>query len=304
MAFLDTGGSGTLRKLSGVATVAVSAWSVSQIEPSDTTTSPTTTVSLKVLVSSSDASNTDVQIQVAAEATFASPVVDVTITNKPDGFVTALAAGLTNLTTYYWRSRAAQTGTIGWSAWAPVWMFGVNTVVGADSAYVYSNFGIDPVSTTSDAEYVFTNFGIEKIHEDVAQEYVNYNHGVEITRKSVAVEYVHEGDVNAGTPNPRIWFVAPDNGRAGDGIRVFGFGFGDLAATYNGVLEWKNGADWEGLSVTTWQTFPPSPNAYTADREMDVLSGKIDMQHTVIEFQIPAISLPPGFSLRVVTDGA
>jgi hypothetical protein len=304
MAFLDTGGTGALRKLTGVATVAVSAWAVSQIEPSDTTTSPTTTVTLKVLVSSSDASNTDVQIQVATENTFSSPVVDVTLTNKPDGFVTALASGLVNLTNYYWRARAAQTGTTAWTVWSPIWSFGINTVVGAACSYVYSNFGIDPAMVGSDAEYVFQNFGIEQVHEDVAQEYVNYNHGVEVTRRSVAVEYVHEGDVNTGTPDPRIWFVTPDNGRAGDGIRIFGFGFGDLQSQYAGSLEWRNGVEWDPLSVTSWQTFPPTVNAYTAARQMDMLSGEMDMQHTVIEVQIPVEAVPPGVSFRLVTDGS
>lgn len=302
MTFLDTGGTGALHKLSGVATVVVSGWATAQVEPAHATTSPTNAVSLKMVVSSTDTTNTDVQLQVATENTFASPVLEVTLTDKPDGFVTALASGLTNLTTYYWRIRAAQTGTTAWTAWSPIWTFGVNTAVGADSAYVFSNFGIDPAIDGDGIEYVFSNFGIDPIREDVAQEYVNYNHGVEITRQSVAVEYVHEGDVTTDTPHPRIWFVTPDNGRAGDGIRVFGLGFGDLPSDFNGQLEWKNGDNWEGLSVTSWQTFPPSVNAYTADREMDVLSGKIDMQHTVIEFQIPNIALPPGFSVRVTTE--
>jgi hypothetical protein len=188
--------------------------------------------------------------------------------------------------------------------WSPIWSFGINTVVGAACSYVYSNFGIDPAMVGSDAEYVFQNFGIEQVHEDVAQEYVNYNHGVEVTRRSVAVEYVHEGDVNTGTPDPRIWFVTPDNGRAGDGIRIFGFGFGDLQSQYAGSLEWRNGVEWDPLSVTSWQTFPPTVNAYTAARQMDMLSGEMDMQHTVIEVQIPVEAVPPGVSFRLVTDGS
>lgn len=63
------------------------------------------------------------------------------------------------------------------------------------------------------------------------------------------------------------------------------------------------GENWEPVQVLGWQTYPPDPNAYTELRMIDPETEHIDMQHTVIEITVPEEAVPPGYPIRIRTNG-
>jgi hypothetical protein len=78
---------------------------------------------------------------------------------------------------------------------------------------------------------------------------------------------------------------------------------GDLQATYGGVVEYLDAGTWHPIPVVTWQTFPGTANALTAARTINEELGILDPQHTGIQIVVPAGALPPGYPIRVRTNG-
>lgn len=250
--------------------------------------------------------DSDIQWQVSTDPAFGTTAWTLTSTNKANGLVTVVTSTLAEGTKYYWRTRSAATGTTGWGPWSTVWSFTPDTGAGRGYAYVYVNAGAELVldRDVTAIGYIDINVGFEVILDHDQPEYVLGNVGVEITKRSEAVDYAFEGDVNTATPTPHIWFLRPTSGREGDGIQVVGFGFGDLQSTYGGALEYRPDGTWEVLPVTSWQTFPATPDAYGPDRELNEELGTIDMQHQVVEFTVPVGSESPGFPVRMKTNGS
>lgn len=153
-------------------------------------------------------------------------------------------------------------------------------------------------------EYVNANVGYAPtLDRDVtAIEYAQENVGLAAVVYQGAVEYGHYGDVNTLTPTPHIWFVRPVQGRAGDGIELVGGGLGSTQAQYAGLLQLEY-PPWTTIPVTGWAEVAAGANAYTASRTIDPENGIIDMEHIVVEFLLPADAVPPGYRLRVRTDG-
>lgn len=187
------------------------------------------------------------------------------------------------------------------------WTFTPDLDSGRGFAYVDENMGVDLTldPDVTAAAYVDENMGVELVldRDVTAAAYVDLNHGVAITMTAEGVEYAHYGDVNTLAPFPHIWFLRPAAGREGDGISIVCFGVGDLVTTYSGSVELYYGPTlgWIAVPVTAWNTYPPTVNAYTADRRLDPPASLIDMQHTVIEIVVPVGALPPGYPLRVRT---
>lgn len=304
MAVIDGAALGTLGGLRSRASGVVGDQVTAPYAPADQSRYPLLVLHLQAVLSTTGATNSDVQWEVATDAAFTAIVWTQTTINQPDGIVQATTGTLVEGTAYYWRTRSAVTGTTGWGDWSEVWSVTPDLNTGRGYAYVNLNVGIEHILDPGATEYVNANVGFEVILDPDAAEYVNGNVGVEITLSPDAVEYGYLGDVNTDQPNPHVWFVRPTSGRAGDGVEVVGFGFGDLQSTWNGELQRKPGAAWEALPVTDWQTYPPTADAYTEDRVLDPLLGEIDMQHTRIAFTIPAGSEPPGWPVRVVTEEA
>lgn len=459
MAFIDGGGSQTFGGMRWTAVGLVAACSVALLDPVSGARSPSLGVPLRIAVANNGGTNSDVQIIVATDAAFTAVVWPGTLTNVVNGNYTVQPTGLVVTTVYYWRARAAPTGTTTWGPWSETRTFAVDLNAGKAWGYSYENVGIDSnLLYAGEIDYSYENVGVEVTLYAGAADYSYQNVGVEVTLASQAVDYVYEGDVNALTPDPHIWWLIPTAGRSGDGISVVGFGFGDLPGTYNGALEidyggrqvevqhddlpeypalpdwhaWQSGygrssyqvvgsggagSDWVlgspvssgdvlhrtftglvigtayrvtmrarstgpvvGASVTvgqwsqdlylftsiatgsigglnvwedltcdfvatatshefglkansgsggngnnleladvslsidggvgwtalgaiSWQTFPPNADAYTAARHMNANLGETDMQHQVIECVVPMNAVPPGYPLRVRTEG-
>ncbi|WP_353809066.1 hypothetical protein [Agromyces sp. SYSU T00194] len=305
MAYLDTTGAGTLRVLRTEPAHALTAvYDAIPIDPADGSTVPATNIPFRVAVSSVGATLTDVEVQVDDDPAFGSPLYSNVHTDLGDGELTPTIAGFTDGVDYYWRVRASEAGMAAWTAWKTA-AFSVDLLVGRSSFYTFQNVTPEPMVALPDSTYVYINNGIADIDEFDGVAYVETNIAYLIVTDPLnAYHYADEGDVSTNTPEPHIWFLRPTSGRSGDGIQIVGFGFGDLQTTYSGIVEYRPDLVWQALAVTSWQTFPPTANAYTDDRVLDAVLGIIDMQHTVIEFTVPATAESPGFPVRVITDGA
>lgn len=307
MATLDGGGSQTFGGMRWEAAGGVASCAVALLGPATSSSSPSLSVPLQIAVDNNGGTNSDVQIVVATDAAFTNVVWPGTLTNVVNGNYTVQPTGLVVTTMYYWRARAAPTGTTSWGPWSETRTFAVDLNTGKAWGYSYENVGIEPgLWYSGNIESIYENVGVEETLYHGGIDYLYENVGVEITPYAGGSEYVYEGDVDTSTPTPLIWFLQPASGRVADGIEIVGFGFGDLQTTYGGQLEIDLGGviGWQPLAVVSWQTFPPTVDAYTAGRQLDVVTGTIDMQHQKIGFIVPSGSIPPGYPVRVVTNGA
>jgi hypothetical protein len=303
MATFDRSATGTIDSLRFSAAGVASGYAVALAGPPAGTRPPSLAVPLSLLVSSTSAINTDVAVQVSVDPAFGSLAYSNTLTNRADGIHSVTVSGLADQTKYYWRARAAETGTTTWTAWTPAWTFTPDLSAGKAFGYVYLNAGADAVPDPDSVGWVAENVGVAVTPSSVGFGAVSENVGVAVTLSGVGFGYAHYGDASTNPPDPRIWFLLPAAGRSGDGIRIFCFGVGDLAATFSGSVELDYGSilGWVAVPVISWQTFPPGPEAYTALRKLDPAAGYIDMQHTVIEIVIPDGAVPPGYPVRIRT---
>lgn len=305
MVTFDSGARIQLGALKLRATGFAYAYAVALEVPVDGSRIPALATQLRFLVSSSTTTHTDVQVQVATSDSFASLFYENTFTDLPDGPATFTLTALAAATTYWWRARAAEVGTTSWSDWTEPSSFAVDLDAGKAFGHVQLDVGLERRLTEPAVHHVENNNGPELPPSKTGLIYVWFNGSLDLETSPAGVAYVELGDVNTGTPAPHIWFLRPTSGRAGDGIQIVGFGFGDLQSTFNGRVEFQeDDGEWVPLPINSWQTFPATPEAYGDDRELDQVLGVIDMQHTVISFTIPPGMVPPGHPLRVVTDGA
>lgn len=258
------------------------------------------------LVASTWNGTVDVRIQVSSSPVFTTVLFDQTLTGvNGDGTTVSKVqvAGLSEGVTYYWRAKAlpATGENLPWTA---VWSFKVFIHTGDAVEYITANVGVGQQIDQNDEGYIFLNVGVSYTPDDKVIEFSAENIGVEHTPSDMAPEFVYL-NVDTSTPNPVIWFLRPNFGREGDAIDIFGLGFGDLPETYQGVVEiyWGEESGWRTVPVVSWQTFPPTVNAYTSDRTLDEGTGVVDMQHTVLSIVVPPDAIPPGYPVRVRTEG-
>jgi hypothetical protein len=298
LAGMSTGADGTIGK---------DGFHVVQLKyPFDQNRVQSTNVPVQMVVSHTGSGTaTDVQLQVSAVADFASLAADLTLTNQPDGYIGVVVTGLTDQTKYWWRARASRAGEGAWQPWTAALTFLVDTATGRAIYTVSSNIGVIVLSDMETTHFSHENVGLEYFPASAGLMRVDENVALEFHPDPDAVHMAHEGDVSTHTPTPRIWFLKPSSAKAGDGVRIFCFGAGDLAATFNGVVEVNYGGSrgWQALNVVSWQTFPPGPNAYTEGRVLDPVFERVDMQHTVIEVTVPNDAVPPGYGIRIRTEG-
>jgi hypothetical protein len=294
----------TFQPFNMVAYGAVGPWVSLIIEPLPNARIPSRNPTIRVEVSAM-IPPASVSFEVATDVGFTNIVWSVTDTLVPNGpWLHVCATTLTDLTTYWVRSRAGN-GSGTWGPYSTI-KFTVDLNAGRGYAEVYLNVGIDPLLLEDyGSRDVFVNQSVIGDSKVPDVEYVYANVGLPDLRTPNEVQYMYEGDVSTNTPTPGIWFLAPDSGREGDGVRIFGFGTGALAATYSGVVQAYFGPStgWQNVPVVTWTVYPETANAYTAARTIDTVSGVIDPQHAVIEIVVPPGALPPGFSLRIRTNG-
>lgn len=254
-----------------------------------------------------------VQFQINTTTTFDSPLYDGT--DGPHGMGTfsfQAPEPLTVGTTYYWRAKLF--GNAGMTTgWTEVRAFRVFPLSGDALEFVDFNVGVQEATNDELRNlhfYAWENTGLDWFADPRSRdvvEFVDFNVGIQQPTLHQIGDlhlYAWEGDVSTHTPTPIIWFLDPSFGRSGDSIKVVGFGFGDLESTYSGVVQLLYpDVGWVTVPVLGWQVYPAQPNAYTPTRVMDLLVGRVDMQHTVIEITVPADAVPPGHPVRVRTDG-
>lgn len=306
MADISGAGGGDLGGLGGSVS-AQNQWWRPTIDTADGWVSPTTTPNIFTQQDSFDSSNATVQLQVSVADSFSSTVHDSDLTQPHNTSQGRQVTGLPDNTTYYLRARAKKTiGSYDYvSPWTATKTFRVATKSGVASRNITMNVGVENTPARSWAAYAYENVGVEATPARSWPVYAYENVGVEQTPVDFVSQYVFEGDVTTDTPTPVIWFLRPDYGREGDGIDIVGFGFGDLQSTYSGVVEidWGGVIGWQSVPIVSWQTFPPTDDAYTGDREIDEILGTLDPQHTVIQITVPSGAIPPGYPVRVRTDG-
>lgn len=305
MAILDTGGRTRLTGLRWRPVAAVaSAYGVAIVQPAEGVRQPSTGVWLLLHVDSTGALATDVHVQVSASPTFGTTVHDSVLTGRADGAHHLLVTGLADQTTYYARVRAAEAGTTGWGAWTPTRTFVVDTKVGRAIQYVDVNVGAEVGRGQPQAvQTVDLNVGYRRRPDDRGTQYVDLNVGSPRILTRHGVHYVDLSEVSTNQPIPRIWFLLPSRGGPGDGIDIYGWGFGELQATFDGRAEYWDPMvrEWIPLPVTSWVVYPAGPDAYTADRRISAFDGIVTPQHQVVGITIPATALPPGYQVRIVT---
>lgn len=305
MVFLNTGGSSTWPAWVATATAATETLDAVPISPESKTKEPSLTPTLVALISNTVPPST-VQWQVSTVNTFATTVWTGSQSNVADGVRSILVTtSLTSGTTYFWRVRTGDTAGTTFGAWSAAIEFVPDTNMGRAYQDVYENVGREVASPERGTVDVYENVGIDDRVVLTGTDYVFGNVGVVIPSNPPASEYMYWGDVSSNTPVPHIWWLKPSSGRPGDGIQIVCFGAGDLQATFNGQVEIYMGATggWQSVSVNTWQVFPPTANAYTGLRTLDEAANVIDMQHQIIEITVPSGAVPPGYPLRIRTDG-
>ena len=278
---------------------------VEHVQPVNGNSIPLTSVGLSVLIEHDIGWLADVEFQVSRDPLFATVDWTTTVGQKPDGQVDTIANGLLDENRYYWRARVKESGPQGvWSDWSSPWVILVDTGSGRGFAYSDYNIATSISQSPNEVRYIEENVGWLPVMKSTAFIYDELNVAVIVTLKSSAYMYAELGDVSTNTPIPHLWWLSPPSGRPGEGIRIFCFGVGDLVETYDGVVEVNYGGDnWEQVQVLGWQTYPPDPNAYTELRELNPITEHIDMQHTVVEITVPDDAIPPGYPIRIRTNG-
>jgi hypothetical protein len=279
-----------------------------QVDTVDGYISPTITPNIFTRQDSYDGSSATVQLQVSTVNTFVSTVHDSDLVQADNVTGGRQVTGLADGGLYYMRARTKKTiGAYNYiSPWTATRSFTVLTKSGISSMNITMNIGVEHTPEDVSPAYAYENVGVEPSPAQTWPQYAYENVGVEVIVVDNVPQYVYEGDVNTATPNPMIWFLLPSYGREGDGIAIYGFGFGDLQSTYTGVVEvdWGGVTGWQSVPIVSWQTFPADAPAYTAARVIDEVAGIVDPQHTVIQILVPAGAIPPGYPVRVRTDGA
>lgn len=305
MVFIDGAGAATWPPLYYSAAGAVQVWDVTVISPDDGERVPFLQPTLRVLVSASGGGPSSVQFDVATDAAFTAIVwtsTDAAAVNGPRDKVVGVA--LTNGTRYYWRARDGNGGGT-WGQFTATRSFIPDLNAGRAYLEVFANVGIEELPDGHGFLSLYENVGAAgpPLHPGYHYEYVNV--GADLVKRHQAYHDVFEGDVSTNTPTPLIWFLAPESGRPGDGIKIYGFGTGPLQSTFGGVVEAYFGAatGWVSVPVLSWGVFPETPNAYTAARKIDPVAGIIDPQHSVIEIVVSPAALPPGYPIRIRTEG-
>lgn len=306
MADLVAGGSANLGGLSSNVDAVIQFWRP-QIDTVDGWVSPTVTPTIFTRQDSNDGSNAAVQLQVSLVDTFVSTVHDSDLTQADNVTGGRQVTGLADGVTYYLRARTKKTlGSYNYvSPWTATSTITVVTKSGIASMNITMNIGVEHTPSQVSPAYAYENVGVEWTPSQSWAAYAYENVGAEHTPVDNVPQYVYEGDVTTDTPNPVIWFLQPSFGREGDGIAIYGFGFGDLQSTFDGVVEidWGGVIGWQSVPIVSWQTYPPDPPAYTPDRVIDEMNAIVDPQHTVIEIIVPSGAIPPGYPVRVRTDG-
>lgn len=311
MPFVD--GAGTLRSPATRFTASAVVESVGATPVTPTHRTTTGQPDLLVLVHNSTASNSDVEIVVSTSSTFASTAWSTTLTNVADGHHSVVATGLLSGTTYYWRVRAADTGTTGWSAWSTTsstipavpepWQFRFLPGISQAHEYIFMNTGAVGVPVATADEHVYVNVGVEVTIEDGAHEYVYVNVGFLQTPDDGAHEYVYLGDVNEDPPTPHLWFLWLPFGFEGDEVWAYGHGFGNPQAELSGSMRVNPGPDYGTPDVTAgvndWYEQPADADAYTEDRTIyPGTTGAPPVVNTevgIIRFLIPSGISPSDF---------
>lgn len=235
---------------------------------------------------SNDGTLMTVEIESATDASFTTGVTTTTLTSRPSGVdVSTVLGPFTDKTTVYLRSRAGGSGN--WSAWMGTIQMSLNAAAASAAHIENMNVGVTLPVVQNAAHIECLNVGVN----------------LPLVKHAVHIDCI--GDVNTATPTPQIWGIFPTAGREGDGFTIYGHGFGATAATYNGTAIMEMAPD-VVLSVSAWVQVAAGAHAYDALRYLDVSTSPptITMEYQRIDVTVPNGAIPPGYPVRVDTDGA
>jgi len=196
-----------------------------------------------------------------------------------NGVVSGAATSSTSpavLDTNSWvvRARAGNATTGVWGRWSSVARIGIYAVqvsgalyidenVGQSfnaprfyaAAYIDENVGISDASLLQDAMYVNENVGVHVPYPlDNTAAYFDENVGPDVQSTKAATAYIDMDVDSSQHPVPYVWWIVPVQGREGWLFHVFGHGFGDSQAEYNGEVLLN---DLSG-GILVWERVPAS----------------------------------------------
>ena len=156
------------------------------------------------------------------------------------------------------------------------------------------------MSSLDGVAYQYMNVGVFSVSDDSWPVYHYINVGVVQTLDDTWTVY-HYLNVTEDPPYPTLWFLKPTFGRAGDTIGIYGIGFGSTQSEFSGVVQVNYGLPigWQNVPILSWTTVGANGDAYGPDRHLDQILGEIDQEHTLVEIQVPADAVPPGYPVRV-----
>ncbi len=229
---------------------------------------------------SDDGTPCDIQLQSATDSGFTTVIATTTLLAQADGVAVSMGMGpFAPGTTIYVRARCGASGT--WSAYTSTLTVAIPIGTGDAACYIDENVGVLLVLTGDQVDYIYENIGVLLVL------------GTE------GLTYLYEGDVNADPPLPKIWAIFPGAGRVGDGVTIWGIGFGATQATWLGSIEMFIDGEWTAVSVTAWVLTPASAHAYDDERKIVPSTPHIDPEHNEVEIVIPGLAIPPGHGVRV-----
>lgn len=245
-------------------------------------TPPLPTFSITVMPYNVDGVACTVEIQTADNYGFSVNVATTTLVAQPSGVAFATTIGpFPYGATKYIRVRSGNSPV--WSNYTDIVSVLIPTVAGAASEYVLENVGVHLALQVNSAEYVLENVGVH------------------LQPNGITEEFGHYGDVNTTQPEPRIWTVFPESGRPGDGVTLWGLGFGSSQAAYTGVVEMYIASAWTPVSIVSWSRVAANSDAYGVNRAIEPFIPNIDVEHEEIEITIPAQAVPLGHNIHVRT---
>lgn len=309
MAFIDGAGTGVLRGLRFTGRGAVGEIAVVPLSPEHNGVSETGHLFFRVDITS--AVDADVDIEVSSDDTFTTTDWSTTLVTLSSGNYNVLPTGLTPGTTYYWRMRAGEAGSGVFGDWVLYgdpgvpWSFVYGPGRSEAHEYTYINLGALDIPSPDAHEYVYLNAGFELVLSPDGGEYIYLNVGFEVTLNQDEHSYIYLGDIDESTPHPHIWWLYPAGGREGDGIKIVGYGFGHTQVEYDGVVEidWGGTLGWQPIAHVSWQTIVAGSDAYTEDRRISEFLNLSDPEHQIVEIIVPPDAIPPGYPIRIRTDG-
>jgi hypothetical protein len=96
-------------------------------------------------------------------------------------------------------------------------------------------------------------------------------------------QYVYFEDVSTDVPTPHLWFLYPPSGYRGDVVLLFGMGFGDSVAEYDGVVKYGT----EEFTPAHWLKINGTGAQFGTGRAIQSANSNVNVEHQRIAVAMP-----------------